>query len=275
MAKAIADQSFLPKNGAQEVELASHEDLALRILDLDVTDDASVERAAARVVADAERLDVHVNNAGYTSWGLSEAFTIDQAQRIFGTNFFGVVSMNRAVLPHTRPQREGLIIHITSAADRGVLPGMGLYTAAKFAVEGSAESDRVEGLADSYHYELSQLGIDSVTVEPGRYQTGIFGKTDPPADNARGADYGQAAEIPHPVRTALESSTAPSQEVADAVLRLIEPAAGHRPLRTLVGPVATSSQPINGAAEHIQREMSATMGLGHRLAVPAARGEGA
>jgi NAD(P)-dependent dehydrogenase (short-subunit alcohol dehydrogenase family) len=69
---------------------------------------------------------------------------------------------------------------------------MALYTAAKFAVE---------GLADSYRYELSQLGIDSVIVEPGPYQTGIFVKTDPPADDARAADLwtsgGDTAPDPH------------------------------------------------------------------------------
>jgi len=140
---------------------------------------------------------------------------------------------------------------------------MALYTAAKFAVE---------GLADSYRYELSQLGIDSVTVEPGPYQTGIFVKTDPPADDARAADYRQAA-IPHQIRIALEASTAPSQEVADAVLRLIETPGGHRPLRTLVGPMAASLQRINDAAEHIQWEMLTTMGLRHLQAVPEAKGE--
>jgi NAD(P)-dependent dehydrogenase (short-subunit alcohol dehydrogenase family) len=255
------------RNGSacgQLLELASRENLALSVLDLDVADDVSVERAVAGIVADAERLDVLVNNAGYALWGLAEAFTIDHAKRVCETNFSGVLRMKRAVLPHMRRQRKGLIIYITSAAGRAVLLDMALYTAAKFAVG---------GLAESHRYELLQLGIDSVTVEPGPYQTGIFVKTDPPADDARPADYGQAADIPHHIRTALESSTAPSQEVADAVLRLIETPAGHRPLRTLVGPMATSLQPINDAAEHIQREVLTTMGLGHFLAVPEAKGE--
>ncbi|HWC20356.1 MAG TPA: SDR family oxidoreductase, partial [Terriglobales bacterium] len=127
------------------LDLAAREGLALSVIDLDVTDDESVERAVAQVIADAGKIDILINNAGYALWGLTEAFTVEQAKQIFDTNFFGIVRMNRAVLPHMRRQREGLIIHITSAAGRGVLPGMGLYTATKFAVE---------ALAECYRYEL-------------------------------------------------------------------------------------------------------------------------
>src|SRR5690349_3280360 len=204
----------------QLLELAAREQLALSVIDLDVTDDASVEGAVALVMADAGRIDVLINNAGYAAWGLVEAFTVEQAKQIFDTNFFGIVRMNRAVLPHMRRQGEGLVIHITSAAGRGVLPGMGLYTATKLAVE---------ALAECYRYELSQTGVDSITVEPGPFRTEVFAKAESAADVDRSKEYGPVADIPQQISTALEASAAPMQEVADQVIKLIETPAGSRP----------------------------------------------
>ena len=255
-------------SGAREqlLELAAREQLPLSVVDLDVTDDASVDGAVALVLADAGRIDVLINNAGYALWGLAEAFTIEQAKQIFDTNFFGIVRMNRAVLPHMRRQGEGLIIHITSAAGRGVLPGMGLYTATKFAVE---------ALAECYRYELSQSGVDSITVEPGPFRTEVFAKAESAADAARGKEYGPVADIPQQIATALEASAAPMQEVADQVTTLIETPAGSRPMRTLLGPVVGGLQPINDVAAQIQRELLTSMGMANLLSVASSKGQAA
>jgi NAD(P)-dependent dehydrogenase (short-subunit alcohol dehydrogenase family) len=246
----------------QLLELAAREQLALSVVDLDVTDDASVDGAVALVMADAGKIDVLINNAGYALWGLTEAFTVEQAKQIFDTNFFGIVRMNRAVLPHMRRQGEGLVIHITSAAGRGVLPGMGLYTATKFAVE---------ALAECYRYELSQTGVDSITVEPGPFRTEVFAKAESAADVDRSKEYGSVADIPQQISTALEASAAPMQEVADQVIKLIETPAGSRPLRTLLGPVVGALQPINDVAAQIQRELLTSMGMSNLLSVGAAK----
>ncbi len=257
------------KNAArreQLLQLASSEKLALSVVDLDVTDERSVERAVAEVIADAGRIDVLINNAGYALWGLTEAFTLEQAQRIFDTNFFGVVRMNRCVLPHLRRQRSGLIIHVSSGAGRAVLPGMGLYTATKFALE---------ALAESYRYELSQQGVDSISLEPGPFATEIFGKTEPGADVARSAEYGETAKVPQSVFSAIVSSAVPVQEVADLVAKLIETPAGHRPMRTLIGPIVGALQPINDTAGQIQREILTSMGMGNLLTVTSAKSEAA
>jgi len=250
----------------QLLELAAREQLALSVVDLDVTDDASVDGAVALVMADAGKIDVLINNAGYALWGLTEAFTVEQAKQIFDTNFFGIVRMNRAVLPHMRRQGEGLVIHITSAAGRGVLPGMGLYTATKFAVE---------ALAECYRYELSQTGVDSITVEPGPFRTEVFAKAESAADVDRSKEYGPVADIPQQISTALEASAAPMQEVADQVIKLIETPAGSRPLRTLLGPVVGALQPINDVAAQIQRELLTSMGMSNLLSVGAAKGQAA
>jgi len=255
-------------SGAREqlLELAAREQLPLSVVDLDVTDDASVDGAVALVLADAGRIDVLINNAGYALWGLAEAFTIEQAKQIFDTNFFGIVRMNRAVLPHMRRQGEGLVIHITSAAGRGVLPGMGLYTATKLAVE---------ALAECYRYELSQTGVDSITVEPGPFRTEVFTKAESAADVDRSKEYGPVADIPQQIATALEASAAPMQEVADQVTTLIETPAGSRPMRTLLGPVVGGLQPINDVAAQIQRELLTSMGMANLLSVASSKGQAA
>jgi NAD(P)-dependent dehydrogenase (short-subunit alcohol dehydrogenase family) len=90
-------------------ELAERESLSLQTFELDVTDDASIESAVSEVVAKCGRVDVLVNNAGYGIMDLAESVTLAQAQRQFDTNFFGVLQMNRAVLPAMKRQGNGLL----------------------------------------------------------------------------------------------------------------------------------------------------------------------
>jgi NADP-dependent 3-hydroxy acid dehydrogenase YdfG len=207
--------------------LAKRESLKLRVLELDVTDENSVTRAVDSVIAETGRLDVAVNNAGYAVAGLAETFSIEQAQSIFDTNFFGVVRVNRAVLPHMRRQGSGLLMHISSGAGRVAIPGHAFYCATKFALE---------ALAEAYRDELASQGIDSIIVEPGAYATSIFGKVEAPADSARAEAYGAANEIPKRVGEAIRAAAGNPQQVAEAVVRLIETPAGSRPLRSRVAP---------------------------------------
>jgi len=95
---------------------------------------------------------------------LAESVTLAQAQWQFDTNFFGVLRVNRAVLPAMKRQGSGLLLHVSSGAGRLVIPGMGLYCASKF---------QMEALAEVYRYELASQGIDSVVIEPGAYATPI------------------------------------------------------------------------------------------------------
>src|SRR5258707_5954669 len=126
-------------NAAEIRGLAKKESLPIHVLEMDVTDDASVERGVAGAVAKAGWLDVAINNAGYYLSGLEEAVTTEQARRLMDTNFLGVVRVNRAVLPHMRRQRSGVIMHISSGAGRGVLPAAGFFWASKFWLEGFGE----------------------------------------------------------------------------------------------------------------------------------------
>jgi NAD(P)-dependent dehydrogenase (short-subunit alcohol dehydrogenase family) len=94
--------------------LAQREALALQTIEIDVTDDASVERAIAEIIETVGRLDVVVNNAGVSYSGPLEAFTLEQVRQQFETNVFSVLRVNRAVQPQMREQGGGLLLQIGS-----------------------------------------------------------------------------------------------------------------------------------------------------------------
>src|SRR5260370_8246743 len=142
---------------------------------MDVTDDVSVGRAGDGAGGKAGRRDGGIKKGGYVVSGLAEGVTPEQAQRLMDTNFLGPVRVNRAVLPHMRRQRSGVLMHISSAAGRIIAPSMGFYCASKFALE---------ALAEAYSYELAGQGIESVIVKPGQYQTFVFVHPSTGADEA-------------------------------------------------------------------------------------------
>ncbi len=258
------------RNAANASELRAFADStsgALHVLDLDVTSDASVAAAVAQALDLEGRIDVVVNNAGYGSGGYAEAFTMDQFQRVFEVNVFGVQRVNRAVLPAMRAQGAGLLIHVSSTMGRIVLPFAAPYTSAKYAVE---------GLAESYRYELASTGVDVVIVEPGGFGTNFMANMVPAADEARIASYGPLAEVPQQfwggLGHMLEAENAPDpQDVADAISRLIETPAGSRPLRTVVDPMSGGEGPtvINQTTDQVQEQMLSAMGMGDLVAVHA------
>jgi NAD(P)-dependent dehydrogenase (short-subunit alcohol dehydrogenase family) len=232
--------------------LAGRELLPLHVLDLDVTDDDSVDRAVRAVMDHAGRIDVAINNAGYGILGLTEAVTTQQASQIMDTNFFGAVRVNRAVLPHMRRQHSGLLVHISSGAGRLVIPSMGLYCASKFALE---------ALAEAYSYELAGQGIESVIVEPGAYKTPVFGNIVKAADSERTDTYGAANHFASKIGAALASAAGDPQEVADAVLHIVQTPAGHRRLRYRVSPGNLGVDEINTLSETVQARILEAFGL--------------
>jgi NAD(P)-dependent dehydrogenase (short-subunit alcohol dehydrogenase family) len=240
------------KNASEIRALAEKDSLPIHVIELDVTNDASVERAVDAAVAKAGRIDVAINNAGYYLSGLEEAVTTEQAQRLMDTNFLGPVRVNRAALPHMRRQRSGVLMHISSGAGRVVLPSGGFYCASKFALE---------ALAEAYSYELASQGIESVIVQPGNYETPVFGNTVKAADEARTDTYGAVNEIPAKVNAALSSTAGNAQDVADAVLRIIETPAGEKQLRYLVSPQTFGVDQLNALSKQIQTKLLEGFGL--------------
>jgi len=133
------------------------------MLTLDVTRDDSVADVVAQVIQREGRIDLLVNNAGFgVAPAGAEESSIEQAQAIFDTNFFGIVRMTRAVLPHMRQQGAGRILNIGSVLGLLPMPYGALYAATKHAVEGYSES---------LDHELRTLGIRVSVIEPAYTNT--------------------------------------------------------------------------------------------------------
>ena len=132
---------------------------------LDITEFDSLPGAVEAIVRDHGRVDVLVNNAGFSVAGFAEDMTLDELRLQLETNFFGNVAMTKAVLPVMRAQKSGHIITVTSVAGRLGQPMLSAYCASKYALEGWSESLRIE---------THSLGIRVVLVEPGSYDTDIW-----------------------------------------------------------------------------------------------------
>src|SRR5260370_24333910 len=135
---------------------------------------------------------------------------------------------------------------------RVVVACAGFYCASKFALE---------ALAEAYSYELASQGIESVIVQPGAYETPVFGNTVTAADEARTNTYGAVKEIPAKLNAALSSNAGNAQEVADAVLRIIETPAGEKEWRDFVSPRNLGIDEINARSKQLQSKMLAAFGL--------------
>jgi NAD(P)-dependent dehydrogenase (short-subunit alcohol dehydrogenase family) len=139
---------------------------SIRAVKLDVTSPADVEKAVATAVEAFGRIDGLINNAGYGFLGAFEEMSDDEFKGQIDTNFWGVVNVTRAILPHLRQQGSGHIIQITSIGGRSAFPGFSGYHAAKFAVE---------GLSEALALEVKPLGIKVTIVEPGGFRTDFAG----------------------------------------------------------------------------------------------------
>ena len=196
------------------------------MLALDVTSDESVERAVAEVIRQAGRIDLLVNNAGFgVAPAGAEESSIEQARSIFETNFFGIVRMTRAVVPHMRRQGTGRIINIGSVLGFLPMPFMALYAATKHAIEGYSES---------LDHELRTMGIRVSIIEPAYTKT-RFDANLLEADSKLEVYRDVRAALGKRLKEAVESADDPGI-VADVVVRA---AGAARPkLRYTAGPVA-------------------------------------
>lgn len=236
----------------------------IQVVELNVTDGDSVQQGVQAVLRQTGRIDVLINNAGIGSLNVSEAFTTDQLRELFEVNVFGVQRLLRATLPTFRAQHEGLVINIGSILGRVTIPFFGLYGASKFALE---------ALTDTYRYELSQLGIDVVLVQPSSYPTSIFGSAQVPADRERIAAFGELGAIPNKIAQAIGASfqgeNAPNpHDIAEAITRLVEQQSGARPARVIVGK-SLGADVLNAQAEDVQTRLLEGLGLSFLAQAPA------
>lgn len=226
--------------------------LGITVVELDVTDDSSVERGTATILDTAGRVDVLVNNAGVAHFGITEAFTPASLERQLATNAVGPFRVARAFLPGMRERRAGLVVFVSSVSGRFITPFTGLYSSSKWATE---------ALAEAFSYELRPFGVDIAIVEPGEYATNLGNAFVKPDDVERLATYGEIAKSGDNITAELTSRMRPSIEVAEAIAALVAAKPGTRPLRTVV-PADSPVTHINELVAPIQRSMLEDYGLG-------------
>ena len=243
------------KNSAKAMELQALD--GVTVLDLDVIDQSSIENAVNTVISKEGKIDVLVNNAGIGSGGFTEPFTATEFQKVFDVNVFGVQRLMNVVLPSMRNNGSGLVVNVSSVMGRMVIPYAGAYTASKWALE---------GLSESYKYELAPTGIDIAIVEPGGFATSFLHGMITASDEDRVNSYGELKKVPDQMWEGfaqhLFSDNGPNpQDVADAIVNLIGMPNGQRPLRTVVDPMTGGEGPrvINATSDKVQEQFFASM----------------
>lgn len=166
--------------GADLEKARDSEGIKIELVQLDVTDEASVKQAVDGIVASAGSIDVLINNAGIGAHGPIEETDDDEAKEIFETNFFGVLRMIRTVLPHMREKKAGVIVNVSSLAGRVGPPYDGIYSASKFALE---------AMSEALNYEVHPFGIRVALVEPGAFETGFSQTVQQPRRYGEGSPY--------------------------------------------------------------------------------------
>ncbi|HEU4470426.1 MAG TPA: SDR family NAD(P)-dependent oxidoreductase [Flavisolibacter sp.] len=227
------------------------------VVEAELTSPSSVKAVVEEVVAKEGRIDVLINNAGNFLGGIAETFTDEDVDALFDVHFKATWRTIKQVLPHMRRQGDGLIINTSSVLGRFSSPFMTFYNSAKFAVE---------GLSEGLRYELRSLGIDVVLLQPGAFPTEILSKASQGSDTSVIAGYGELSKVPEQIGAGLgqlfETVKPDAQDVADAVLRLIELPQGKRPLRVVVDSV--TGKFVENANEQVRqghREFVSSFGL--------------
>jgi NAD(P)-dependent dehydrogenase (short-subunit alcohol dehydrogenase family) len=214
--------------------LAREKKLALESIELDVCDDYSVRQAVAQILNKAGSIDVLINNAGVGYMGSVEDLRVEDWQRQFDTNLFGVLRVTQAVLPGMREQRRGRIVMMSSVAGLISAPVQGAYSSSKHALE---------ALSNALRYEVYPFGIDVVLIEPGYIVTGIqraaLELTRSYTEKFKTSAYAPLyARFFNRSKKSRDSSKTPPEDCARVILEAIQSA--HPKVRYGVTPMATS-----------------------------------
>ncbi|MET1053782.1 MAG: SDR family oxidoreductase [Pedobacter sp.] len=217
------------KNADQANALAQVENIT--VLDVSLTDEASVKNAMDTIIAAEGTIDILVNNAGVSMFGVAESATPADVQRMFDVNVIAPWRLMKLALPFMRKQSEGLIINVSSGWGRFAAPFTVVYGASKFALE---------GLSEGLHYELRPLGVDIAIIQPGAFPTEMSQKIQTGSDTSVAEGYEVIAGVPNKLFAAIgqmfETVKPDPQDIADEVVNLINLPKGQRPLRTVVDP---------------------------------------
>ncbi|GAA2749831.1 MULTISPECIES: oxidoreductase [Kitasatospora] len=222
---------------------------------LDVTDAEQIPAVVADTIARYGRIDVLVNNAGRGLIGAVEETTDDELRDLMELHFFGPAALTRAVLPHMREQGTGAVVQLSSMGGRMSFPGVGAYSATKFALE---------GLSEALAQEVAGFGIKVLVVEPGSFRTGFAG----PGALAHSAPIAAYTPLVGPVRDGLPDSDGKQAgdpvKAAAAILTALE--ADRTPLRLALGGDAVDA--VRTALQNSLDELEAWEKVGRATGFP-------
>ncbi|MCB0377224.1 MAG: SDR family oxidoreductase [Bdellovibrionales bacterium] len=248
------------KNKEKAAHLAG---LGAKVVELDVTNDESVEKAILNAIREVGNIDVVINNAGVGVLGRQEAFTIEDFRKLFEVNVFGVQRVLRTIIPHFRENGGGTIINVSSLLGRITIPYYGPYNASKWAIE---------ALTENYRTELSSFGIDVCILEPGGFPTTFMDNLIKPSDTSRDSQYVNVEPSPEVFFQNFEQALAANpaqdpQNVAEAISKLVATPKGHRQFRTIVDKMGMGDhiEGYNEGLKQITQGVYGAFGIDHLL----------
>lgn len=209
---------------------------ALLALELDVTDRDAVFGAVQQAHDHLGRLDIVVNNAGYGQFGMVEELSEQEARDQIETNLFGVLWVTQAALPYLREQGSGHFLQVSSIGGISAFPGIGMYHASKWGLE---------GISQALAQEVKDFGIKVTLIEPGGFSTDWGGSS------ARHADALEAYADLHEASEKRRSGNTPGdpEASAEAVMRIVD--AEDPPLRVFFG-----TAPLGIAEQDYERRLA-------------------
>jgi NADP-dependent 3-hydroxy acid dehydrogenase YdfG len=194
------------RNPEKEKELTTLENVL--VTKLDVLDLESIETAIANGLEKFGKIDVLLNNAGYGAYGPLEAFSRDNIVRQFNTNVIGLLDVTRAILPHFREHKKGIIINISSIGGKMTFPLGSLYHGTKFAVE---------GISESLNFEVEQFGGQVKIVEPGMIATDFGGRSFDFSNDESMAEYQKVVGALLTAMPTMAANASPASVVAEVI----------------------------------------------------------
>tara|TARA_B100000029_G_scaffold344181_1_gene336635 strand:- start:2219 stop:3052 length:834 start_codon:yes stop_codon:yes gene_type:complete len=193
-------------------KIVNDEGLPIKILQLDVDDEESVDNALGKIMDEKGRIDTLVNNAGWGMWGTVEDVSIEEFKQQFETNFFSIIRMIQKIAPVMRKQKSGNIVNVSSVAGRIGFPVTPAYISSKFALE---------GLSECLRFELGSFGINVIIIEPGVIKTNFFDSMKMAKKSDSDSVYNEiTSKVVSGVKMMAEMGTDP-KEVADTIIKSI------------------------------------------------------
>ena len=199
------------KSGSLD-KIVNDEGLPIKVLELDVDSEKSVDDAIAKIMEEKGRVDTLINNAGWGMWGAVEDVSIEEFKQQFETNFFSIIRLIQKVAPIMRKQKSGNIVNVSSVAGKIGFPVSPAYISSKFALE---------GLSECIRFELGPFGINVIIIEPGVIKTNFFDSMKMAKKSNSDSVYNEiTSKVVSGVKMMAEMGTDP-KEVAATIIKSI------------------------------------------------------